>query len=119
VWLAAPALLALLGVFRRELRGALTGPGSPTLLLGLALGGLLTHGLTGRLTLDLAAPIWDQHAWSAPWARLAVFLLAGLLIGFGGRALGPLSRGRGLLTLLVAAASANLLYGLLMSLVGS
>ena len=118
-WLAAPALLALILVFREELRGALTGKASPALLAGLALGGLLTHLASGRFSLEWSAPMWDQWAWSSPWARLLVFALAGLALGFGGRAMGRASGRDVLVALLSAGVAANLLYGLLRWLVGS
>ena len=118
-WLAAPALLVFLLLFRRELAGALNGQASPALLAGLALGGLLTHLASGRFSPEWSAPVWDQWGWSPPWARLIVFGLAGLLLGFGGRAMGRASRRDLLVAAAAAALGANLLYGLLEGLVGS
>lgn len=107
VWLGAGVLAAVLLAVRRIGFGAV---GDWKLWLGLIFGGLVARVVSGRFSPSFAHGVWDQALVPSLALKAGVFVLAGVLMGYGARRLGSLREPRALILFVVAAAiSANLL----------
>ncbi|MCP4809407.1 MAG: hypothetical protein GY913_18510 [Proteobacteria bacterium] len=110
VFLGAAVLGAwwlFLGASRPRLGGL---PGSWGVAIGLVLGGLVSQVVSGRFSPSLDLPLWDQALVPWTWLKLAVLLIAGILLGFGAARMRGFTARSLLVALATAVVVANTLF---------